>query len=430
METGNKKSMVPFWIVWGGEAVSQFGSSLVQFALVWYLTQRTGSATVLATATLVALLPQVVFGPYAGALVDRWNRKAVMMVSDSAIALATLGMAVLYYFNVVEVWHVYLILALRAIGALFQFPAFTATTSMMVEKEQLSRINGLNQALAGLMLIIAPPLGALLLGLIPMQGVLAVDIVTALFAVTPLFFIALPQPDRDAQAAKSSAWGDMLDGFRFVWGWTGLVLLCLMAMLLNMLFNPAFALNPLLVKQHFNGGATQLAWIDSASGIGFVVGGVLLGVWGGFKRRVITALSFLVLAGVLTAGIGFVPANGLLVAIVLFFLISATLPIVNGSFLAMLQAVVPPDKQGRVFALVIALSAAASPLGLLVAGPVADAIRVQGWFIVAGVVCGVTALLMFFVRPVMHLEDKIAAQNEGDQALVPAAESAATASAE
>src|SRR5262245_19620871 len=176
MENRNSQQSTSFWVLWGGQALSQFGSSLVQFALVWYLTQRTGSATVLATATLVALLPQVVHGPYAGALVDRWNRKAVMMVSDGVVAVATLGMAALFALGIVDVWHVYVIMLIRALGALFQFPAFTASTSLMVNKEQLGRINGLNQALQGLMQVIAPPLGALLLGIIPMQGVLAIDL--------------------------------------------------------------------------------------------------------------------------------------------------------------------------------------------------------------------------------------------------------------
>ncbi len=418
--------MVPFWIVWGGEAVSQFGSSLVQFALVWYLTQRTHSATVLATGTLVAMLPQIVLGPYAGALVDRWNRKVTMIVSDGAIALATLGMAALFALGVVEVWHVYVILLLRAVGALFQYPAFTAATTMMVEKEQLSRVNGLNQALGGAMQIIAPPLGALLLSLVPMQGVLAIDILTAVVAITPVLFIVIPQPERSSPAEKSSAWQDMLDGFRFVWGITSMVLIVAMSTLLNLFFNPAFALSPLLVSEHFLGGAPQLAWLESAMGVGFVTGGVLLGVWGGFKKRVVTAMTALVAAGALTAAVGLVPSSGYWISVALFFLIGVSMPIANGSFMAFLQAVVPPERQGRVIALVVAGATAASPLGLLVAGPVAEAISVQGWYVLAGAVCGLTALAMFLVPQVMNMEADLGVA-KSEEGAAPAEEAAGLA---
>ncbi|HAE58218.1 MAG TPA: MFS transporter, partial [Anaerolineae bacterium] len=126
-----------FFTIFGGQALSLFGSSLVQFALVWYLTQQTGSATILATATLVAMLPQIILGPFVGALVDRWNRRLVMMVADGLIALATLVLAGLFWFDLVQVWHIYAILLVRSTGGAFHWPAMQASTSLMVPKEQL-----------------------------------------------------------------------------------------------------------------------------------------------------------------------------------------------------------------------------------------------------------------------------------------------------
>ena len=136
-----------FFTVWGGQAFSLFGSSLVQFALVWYLTKQTGSATVLATATLVAMLPQIVLGAFVGALVDRWNRRLIMIIADGGIALATVALIYLFLSGQVQIWHIYLILMIRSLGQAFHFPAMQASTSLMVPEKHLTRISGANQTL-------------------------------------------------------------------------------------------------------------------------------------------------------------------------------------------------------------------------------------------------------------------------------------------
>src|SRR5512147_1378352 len=145
-----------FFTIWTGQAFSLFGSSLVQFALVWWLTQKTGSATVLATSTMAALLPQVVLGPFVGALVDRWNRRIIMIVADAAIALATAVLIYLFASGKIQVWHVYAMAALRSLGGAFHQPAMTSSTSLMVPEKHLARIAGANQTLGGLTSIFAP----------------------------------------------------------------------------------------------------------------------------------------------------------------------------------------------------------------------------------------------------------------------------------
>ena len=189
-----------FWTIWTGQALSLVGSQASQFALVWWLTEKTGSPAVLTTATLLALLPAVVLGPFIGALVDRWSRRTIMMASDTAVALATLMLAVAFASDSVRVWHVYLALFVRAAVGTFQFPAAQASTSLMVPPEQLARVAGLNQMLQGGMIVVAPPIGALLLGVLPMPGVLAVDVLTALLAIGTLTVIAIPQPGRTTAA--------------------------------------------------------------------------------------------------------------------------------------------------------------------------------------------------------------------------------------
>jgi DHA3 family macrolide efflux protein-like MFS transporter len=407
---GSHGWMAPFFLIWSGQAASLLGSQLVQFALIWWLTQTTGSATVLATAVLVSLLPQIVLGPLAGAIVDRWNRRLVMMLADSLIALATVGLAVLFWTGVVQVWHVYALMLLRSAFGLFHWSAMQASTSLMVPKEHLSRIQGLNQMLNGVMNIGSAPLGALLLLWLPMQGILAIDIVTAAIAVTCLFFVAIPQPERrlsdQSGESKTGLWQDVGDGLRYVWAWPGLMLIAGLATLINLLLNPTNALQPLLVTNHFHGGAFQLAWMESAWGVGVVVGGLTLSAWGGFRRRVVTSLVGIMVLGAGMAALGMIPASGFWVAVAVLFVVGFTGPMIDGPLFAVLQSVVAPEMQGRVFLLVISMAKAISPLGLIIAGPLADRFGVQIWFLAGGILTGVLGAAALLIPAIVNIEEE------------------------
>ena len=381
---------------------------LVQFALVWWLTSTTGSATVLATATIFAILPQVFIGPFAGALVDRWDRRRVMIFSDGSIALVTAGLVILVATGRMQVWHVYAAMLLRSALGAFHFPAMQASTSLLVPDKQLARVNGLNQGLQGLMNIIAPPLGALLLGVIPLHQVLAIDIVTALLAILPLLFVAIPQPPGRSVAAEANLVRamliDMAEGFRYVRAWPGLLILIIVAMALNFVLVPSGALMPLLVTQHFRGGALQLGWLESAMGIGVVSGGILLGAWGGFKRRILTSMMGVIGIGLGTVLVGVTPAGLFGVALAGMFISGFMNPMANGPLFAIVQSTVEPGIQGRVMSLIGSGSAAMMPLSLLLAGPLADAVGIRTWYILGGVICVVIALSCLAVRPLMEIE--------------------------
>lgn len=401
-----------FFTIWSGQAISLFGSQLVQFALIWWLTQETGSATVLATASLVGFLPQVVLGPIVGTLVDRAKRRWVMIVADSLIALATLVLVYLFSINAIQVWMIYVLLFVRALGGGFHYPAMTAATSLMVPKTQLTRIQGLNQMLQGALGIISAPLGALLIEVMSTQAVLMIDVTTALFAVTPLLFIAIPEPTRTPAPAQTNQptnqptfWQDFKAGFAYVWAWPGLMMILGLAMMINFLLNPAGALMPLLVKDHFNGGALQLGWMESAFGVGMLVGGLVLSAWGGFKKRIVTSMVGLVGLGLFFGTIGFLPSNLFTLALFVMFGAAFMNPIVNGPVLAIIQAAVAPEMQGRVFTLIGSLSGAMAPLGLIIAGPVADKFGVQTWYMLGGITCALIGVFGFFIPAVMNLED-------------------------
>jgi len=395
-----------FFTIFTGQAFSLFGSSLVQFALIWYLTQKTGSATILATASLFAMLPQILLGPIAGTVVDRGSRRMIMIAADAMIALFTLLLAYLFWVGKVETWHIFLISAARSAGGAFHYPAMASSTSLMVPKEQLARVAGANQMLQGLINIVAPPVGALLVAVLPTQNILMIDILTAVLGITPLLFIAIPQPrEQYENAPKPSFIQDLVGGFKYMAAWPGLLMLGLMATLLNFLLAPTSALTPLLVTKYFGKGALELSSLDSFFGVGMIAGGITLGVWGGFKKRIVTSLlgifsfSFAILA------IAAAPADRFWIMVTAMAVVGFMLLMANGPIQALFQTLVEPNMQGRVMSLISSVAQAMMPLSLLIAGPVTDATSYQTWFWVAGVSTLLIAIGGFFIPAIFNIEE-------------------------
>jgi DHA3 family macrolide efflux protein-like MFS transporter len=397
----------PFFTIWSGQAISLVGSQLVQFALIWYLTDQTGSATVLAVASMAGLLPGVFLSPIIGALIDRWNRRRIMLIADSTVALLTVFLALLFAFDVIAVWHIYLMMFFRAIAGTFHGNAMVASTSLMVPKEHLTRIQGINQTLNGGLNIVAAPLGALLIEIMPTQWILAIDFITALFAIIPLLFIAIPQPVKTAEeiAKKPSMWRELKEGFQYLVGWRGMLIIAIFAALLNFLLSPAFSLLPLLVKEHFGGGALQLGWANSAFGVGVIIGGLLLSIWGGFKRRIMTSLMGVIGIGIGALLMGVVPGNLFFVAIIANVIVGIAQPIANGALGAIMQATIDPQYQGRVFTMLGSVAMGMTPIGLAIAGPISDWLGIQTWFILGGVMCILMGLLMLSIPAVATVEE-------------------------
>jgi DHA3 family macrolide efflux protein-like MFS transporter len=384
-KTNWKRLFFPFW---ASQLLSIFGSALVQFTLVWWLTQETGSATVLATATLVGLMPTIIVQPFAGAIVDRLSRKKVIIIADALIALVTLGLGILFILDKAQIWHIYAVMFVRAIGSAFHFPAQMATVPLMVPDDQLSRIAGLNQATIGIINIISAPLGALVLELIGVEGSLIIDVVTASLAVAIISFIPIPRQQKLESRGKdwfSTILQDMKDGFKYLMSWKGLVVMTGIALVFKMALSPAISLIPLLVYQHLGGSAAQYSLVEVVIGVGIILGGVLLGVWGGFKKRVYTMFTGALGVGFGILALGFLPQGQFSLILPPMFLIGFMIPIVDGPIVAILQSRIDNEYQGRVMTIFGSLINLSGPIGLIAAGPVADALGLQVWFIAAGV---------------------------------------------
>jgi MFS transporter, DHA3 family, macrolide efflux protein len=370
----------------------------VEFALAWYLTRETGRATVLATALLVALIPPIVLGPFIGPLVDRWDRKKIMIISDGSIALMTLGLVLLFYTHRIEIWHIYAAMAGRSVGQTFQGPAMQAAVANIVPEKHLTRAAGLSQTLSGIINIAAPPSGAFLMEALPMQSVLSVDIITAALAIGCLIFIKIPHPERTTLSIKLNILGDMGQTLRYMWSTFGIRIMVLMVSIYCFFATPAYNLFPMLVNKHLGGDVLKLGWLNMIFGVGMIAGGLALGTWGGFKKRILTSATGSAAQGLLIIVLGFVTVNLFPLAMVCNFLLGVGVSFASAPLSAILNSVVAKDMQGRVFSTMGAFSSAMVPLGLAVAGPLADATDVRIVYYIAGVILLVTMPLGLLSR--------------------------------
>jgi DHA3 family macrolide efflux protein-like MFS transporter len=307
-----------------------------------------------------------------------------------------------------QVWHIYVVMLARALGETFHWPAMAASTTLMVPEEHYARVGGLNQTIQGILMIIAPALGAFLMELLPLHGVMLVDVGTALFAILPLLFIAIPQPAEAHVAAlkRSSVLANMRDGLRYVLHWPGMLALLAGVLIIKVALQPAFSLFPLLVYEHFAGEAKALGLLQAILGAGILGGGLLLSVWGGFKRRIYTVLMGLIGVGVAATMLGVIPAEGFWMALVVGFFLGVMISMTDGPITAILQGAIPPSMQGRVFGLLGSLFSLSTPVGLAIAGPVSDFLGVRFWFQLGGLLCVIVGIISFFIPALLQLEGK------------------------
>ena len=358
-----------FFVIWFGQLVSIIGTRLSAFALGLWVYQRTGSATQYALIALFTLLPTILVSPLAGALVDRWDRRKAMILSDAAAAVPTLGIALLLVVGRLEVWHIYAANIISSAFNAFQWPAYSAATSSLVPKRHLGRANGMMQISQAAAQILAPGAAALLLSLVQLRGVILIDFITFLVALATLLAVKVPRPVVDEKRVeKKGLLREAADGWAYIAERPGLVGLLAFFAVNNFMFGIVTVLvTPLVLS--FTTAAT-LGWVLSVGGSGMLVGSLAMSAWGGFKRRVYGVYLFMLLGGICVVLTGLRPPPALLalIAFVYFF----GLPVVTASSLAIWQSKTALSMQGRVFALrgVVAMSSAS--VAYLIAGPLAD----------------------------------------------------------
>ena len=386
-----------FWTIYIGQALSLLGSSLTQFVLIWWVTVKAGSVAELGVAGMAALLPQALLGPIGGVFADRHNRQLIMILSDMVSMACMVALIALFTLNRAEVWHVYVMMFIRSAMQAFQQPALTASISMLVPRDFLSRAAGLNQTVAGLITIGAAPLGAMVLGIMPIGWALYIDAITAVFAIGPLLFLVIPQVRTD-RALRRSIWHEFRAGIDVVWQSHAMLHLYALITIAVLVIMPMPVLLPLLVKDYFHGGPSELATMQSLLGVGMIIGGIAITAITP-RRQVPWVLSGFALSCLCIALAAWTPARLFWLATV-FWTVSAVFSSVgNATFMGFLQGTIPNELQGRAISLLTTLMGLASPVGLAVATPLGEAIGVRWLFVVLGLAGATILLAGFLSRP-------------------------------
>jgi len=388
----NKKrsGLSAFILVAIGQMISLLGSGMTQFGLAIWIFQQSGKATDFSLLAVTGFAPIVIFSPIAGALVDRWNRKFVMMISDLAAGLTTVAVFILFSTGNLEIWHLYVTNFFAGVFQAFQWPAYSAAITMMVPKEQYGRANGIVAIAGPASNIFAPILAAALLSRIGLEGIMLIDILTFSTAIGALLLVYVPQPKEteEGKQSRGSLTSESLFGFRYIFSRPSLLGLQLMFFYVNFVGSIGLTLQIPLILASTGNNEDVLATVMSAGSIGGLLGGILLSAWGGPKRRIHGVLGGMALTGAfyhLLMGFGhnlgshlpmtFLGATG---AVLIWSIANFSSPfiitILNGSNQAIWQAKVPPDLQGRVFSARRWIAQITAPLGMLVAGPLADQI--------------------------------------------------------
>jgi len=365
--------MVGFTIVWFGQLVSLLGTGMTQFGLMIWAWKETGSATALALVFFFGFLPSVLMMPFAGAMVDRYSRKLMMIVSDLTAGLTTVAMLALYSTGALHLWHVYVLILISGAFQAFQFPAYSAAITMMVKKEHYARASGMLSTARDFSGVFAPIVAGVLLGVIGLSGIMVIDIVTFVFAISAVLAVHVPRPPPSEEGAKGrrSFISDAFYGFRYIYARKPLLGLQLVFLAFNLVVTFGFVVDQPMILARTGDSAPKLGTVLSVGGIGGVAGGVVMSVWGGPKRKVNG-----ILGGMLALSVGGIVLFGLGREVVVWsvglFIGAFIVPIANGSSQAIWQSKVPPDLQGRVFATRALIASIGTPIAMLLAGPAAD----------------------------------------------------------
>ena len=373
-----------FFTIQSGQAISLITSSALQMALIFYLTEKTNSSMTLALATLVGFLPQGVLGLFIGGWIDRHSRKRIMIGADLFIAAVSALLAVISAFLDPPVWVVLVILFLRSIGSAFHTPSINAVTPLIVPTDKLAKCTGYIQSLQSVSSIVSPALGALLYAQCTLIEIIALDVVGAFIASIAVMLVKIPNIDVANIPQSEGVLAGAKEAYRILAQQKGLLTLLWMGALYMFAYMPINALFPLISMNHFGGTTWHVAMSESVFAAGMLLGGIVLGVWGGFQRKTTTVLLSIAVMGIALLIAGILPASGFIAFVVCCAIMGFSAPF-YGVQTAIYQEMVRPEYLGRVFSLSLSTMSLAMPLGLIAAGCFADMTGVETWFAISGI---------------------------------------------
>ena len=394
-----------FAIIWTGQFLSILTSSIVNFAIVLWLSLETGSAEVLAFATMAALLPQSVLGLFTGIFIDRWKRKRVMIMADSFIAFCTLILAVLFYFDLAKISHIYVLLALRSVGSAFHMPAMQASVPLLAPKSELMRIAGINQVIQSVCNIAGPALAGLFITMMKMTNILLLDVAGAAFACLSLCFVFIPDPSHEERNSELHLWREAKEAIMEVRNQYGLSWLFLLSILATFVIMPVSVLFPLMTLNHFAGNAFQVSLVEVSWGGGALLAGALLGLKKYRWNEILLINGMYIALGLTFLFSGLLPVSGFIWFAVLTALGGVCGSLYFATFTTVIQSRIDPGVMGRVFSFYMSFSMLPSMIGLLSTGFLADSIGLGNTFIISGGLLCLIGIISFFIPSLISLKE-------------------------
>lgn len=380
--------------------LSQFGTMLVQYAILWHITLEARSGVVQTISILAGFLPQFLLSPFAGVWADRYDRRRLMVLADGGIALATLALALAWQAGHHELWLLFLAQAVRSLGTAVHLPAVSAFVPQLVPQDQLTRVGGIQQSIQSGAMLASPVAAAALMSFAPLQTIFYVDVATAMLAIAVLWFgVRVPAHRRAQSPTGSSYFQDLREGLVYVRQHAFVARFFTYCAVFMFLAAPAAFLTPLQVARSFGPEVWRLTAIEIAFFSGMLCGGLGVAAWGGFPNRMWTMILATGLFGITTVGMGLLP--WFWAYLVVMALCGVGMPLFNTPSTVLLQEQVEPEFLGRAFGVMGMLGSVMMPMGMLLFGPLADVVKIEILLVATGAVMGALALVMALDRPLV-----------------------------
>ena len=378
------------------QSLSLFGSMLVQYAIIWYITISTQSGAILTVSTIAAFLPQIIISLFAGVWADRYPRKYLIIGADALTAVSTLILAGFFLFGYRELWLIFLVSGIRSVGAGIQLPAVNALLPQIVPSDRLMKVNSINGTIQPFIMIAAPVLSGAMLSFSRMEAIFFVDVVTAILAISLLLVLKVPAHQKAVSGIKTGYLDDLKAGLAYIGGNRAIKTLFIFFAFVFFLVVPVAFLSPLLVTRSFGDEVWRLTANEVTFFAGSILGGFVMTAWGGFKNHFRTIGLSCILWAVLLTGLGL--STNFVLYLVIMFLVGIPMPLFNVPTTTLLQEMVDPDMQGRVFGVMQLIMNTVMPVGMLVFGPLADVVAIETILVVASALMAVPGIWIFFNR--------------------------------
>ncbi len=394
MENNWKKNITLFL---ASQTISLFGSSLVQYAIMWHITLKTQSGIMMTISILCGFLPMFFVSPFAGVWADRYNRKALIILADSFIAIATLIVALLFIMGFNKTWLLFVVSSVRAIGSGIHSPAISAVLPQLVPGDKLAKVNGINSSINSIVTLFSPMISGALLTIANIEIIFFIDVFTAAIAVfILLIFLYVPTHAKALSNQGTGYFKDLNEGFKYILNHKYVMKFFTYSTVFLILVGPVAFLTPLQVTRSFGDDVWRLTAIEIIFSVGMIIGGILISIWSGFKNKVYTMVLSTFIMGLCTVALGIVPIFWLY--LLFMCVIGIAMPLFNTPSTVLLQQKVEESFLGRVFGVMAMISSVMMPLGMLVYGPLADIIRIEWLLIVTGAI--------IFIESIFMLSDK------------------------